>query len=418
MRFRIAITKDSISVFLLSLLCIEMLSPLVERTVNDLVFFAIVVVYLLINVNELIACNRDVKKTILLILIYIVIILVYKVLGLSTASVAYHYNIVKFFLAFICFSPLYQRLNSKQITFLMIICLLTVLITLFQNYQLKMSLGYRYSIQLYKTSGIKEVIDTQYTSAILLLEGAFLSGFLILKKHVKRYLFLVLAIVLFAFNSVVTQRGTFFILTLLMILLLVYVNGEKHSAKRLVGIIVLSLGLVFVTTSYSKIIEWLGSVLKSNRIIERLNSINVLLQSKDINAIGDESLGGRIRLMRVSVDTFFGSISHFLLGVGNRTDNNVLVGNHSQFIDEFTRYGVLGGILFIVIIINMLKCSRKMSGIEKEALSYDHFTVICIVFILRGLIGTLLDASIGVTMFIIIPLLFRVIDNERRGVSI
>ena len=119
--------------------------------------------------------------------------------------------------------------------------------------------------------------------------------------------------------------------------------------------------------------------------------------------------------MGVSVKTFFGSFSHFFLGVGHRISDNTLVGNHSQFVDEFARFGLFGGLLSTFTIIRLLKEIRIMADLKPNSVARRHITVLLLVVVMRIFIGSVFDSSVGIVLFVLVPLVFRTIQIEEEN---
>ena len=390
-----------------------------ERTVGNGVIFLVIMAYLTIMVKSLLNCKKQERDIIFLIFIYLAILLLNKVLRRSTASVSYHLVIIKYYLSYICMIPIYKQLNKKHLYFLLTIALATMAVTMLQNYQLKLKWRYLYSIHLYNTSGIKAIINTQYTSAILFVSGALLCGFLHAKSIVLKSIMLALTVTCVTFNMVVTQRGIILLLTIFMFSLLVLFNTKVRTAKYQTLLFLLVCAITLFVFEYDKMLIWLGNATGSARLSARLNSIITLIEADDISEIkGDGSLFARLRLTVVSIQTFFSSIGRFLFGVGHRMDTNLLVGNHSQFFDEFTRWGIFGGILSFVLMLRMLKSTIVFSDIGKNTIFYRQLMVIITTAIIRTFVGAVIDEAIGVALFIIVSLIFKLLQVERieRGV--
>lgn len=411
MKLRIRLSAHSIAVFLLAILCVCFLSPAVMRTVGNAGFFGIAFLYLMIEINALANSDRTERNTMLLCVVYIGILFLYKFLGLSTASVSYHYNIVRFFLTFLCIVPIYKRLSRRQIHFLLFVCLGTLFITMAQNYLLKMSWGYRYSIQLYIREGEKTVINTQYTSAIMLISGAMFCAFLNGKTFARRIISLALAILCAYFNLVVTQRGIILFLSIFMYPALLLFNS-KRDTKQVVNLTIITLLLLLLVSEYQTVLRGVASLIGSARLTSRIESMILVIERGSIEGTGGGSLAARLRLTGNSIRTFWGSFSNFLMGVGLRTDSNDLVGNHSQFFDEFARFGVLGGLLSSVTILRMLKATHVIAMTGRSEVLKNQLSVLLVIIVLRAFIGTIMDPSIGAALFITIPLTFRLIYDE------
>ena len=408
MSLKIRISRDGTAVFLLCLLCVCLLSPYVARTVGDIPIFLLTFLYLLLEINGLLRCDRAERNTMLLVSLYIAVLFIYKEAGLSTASISYHYGIVKFFIPFFCFAPLYRRLTRKQSRLLLLVLLATVLVTTLQNFELKNVWKSMFSQQLYRTRGVKAIVTTQYTSAILFLTGILFCVFLRAKRPFLRMLALAGVIFCLTFNIRVTQRGIVLILTVFMLPLLALYNGRVIK-RRVVATILVILLILLVIADYRQILGWLAQVINSDRLTNRINSIIRLVEAGGLEEAGGGSLTARLRLILVSIETFFSSIPRFLFGVGLKTDSNELVGNHGQLFDEFARFGFIGGLLSLLVTLRLLKMSRSAAGTAKGTVLNGQITIIFLVFILRDAVGMIYDPAIGAVMFIGLPLVFRLL---------
>ncbi len=411
MRLKIRISSDGVAVFILCLLCICLLSPYVARTVGDIPIFVLTLLYLLLERNALLRCGKSERNALLLILLYIIILFVYKGVGLSTASVAYHYNIVKSFIPFICMLPIYQRLTRKQAIVLMVVLVAAVVFTMVHNFTLKSFWKSIFSQKLYKLRGVKGIVTTQYTSAILLFSGIMFCAFLNMKERMIRWLFLAIMILCLIFNTVVTQRGIALFLTILMLPLLLLYNGNR-TPKRVIIMLVAILLLFLVILGYRTVLTWLAGLMPSDRLASRINSILKLIDAGGLENAEGGSLAARLRFIGVSIHTFWSSLPRMLFGVGLRTDTNNLVGNHSHFFDEFAKFGVFVGIFSVYNVINMLRQCRKEAGTTKGSGLNSQLSVLFFIYILRAFLGAIFDASIGAVVYFGIPLMFRLIGTE------
>lgn len=414
----VRINRTGLAVFLMAALCVCFLSPSVRRFIGDTAIMCIAAVYLLLMLTPLLNCERRERNTILLILLYLAILFLNKLLGRSTASVSQHMTVTEYFLCYILILPVYKQLSRKQIIFLLIVILGTMTVTMVQNYQLKLLWGYRYSIQLYKTSGVRAIIDTQYTGAILFASGALFCAFLQAGGAVRRrLLFLALTVFFVAFNLIVTQRGIILVLSIALYPLLILFNRDVRSKGYTLLLLVLAALLVFVAFEYETVLTWIGEITGSARLARRLDSITALIGAGGAEGLSGGSLAARLRLTGGSIDTFWSSASNMLFGVGLRLDSNELVGNHSQFFDEFARFGVFGGLLSLVLMLRMLKSGAAISGVSHKTTWARQLAVIMMIAFVRSLVGTIMDEAIGVCLYIMIPLLFRLLQKEERGAS-
>ena len=403
-RFNLIIKKTDISVFFLTLLCVTFLSPLILRTIGTVGVLALAAVYFLLEADHLFHINIQEKNTLILIGLYVAMLLLYTFLGKSDEG-AGQTGAVLFMISFILIIPIYKRLNKKHCIFIIAACTATIMITLFQNYLLYVRLGNRISQQLYKV-GYKEVVNTQYVSALMLFSGVLFSVFLCEPKKLVKFGALFITAVCFGFNILVTQRAITTILSFVLFFLLILVKGEM-SKKKIIRYIIFLLLIMLLFLQYDAIIGFVADLFDSPRLKSRFDSILGFLSTGSIDNVEEGSLTVRIRLIGVSIKTFWSSISNFLFGVGEKIDYSV-VGNHSQFFDEFAKFGIFGGLLSCTIFIKMSKIAKRISTIEKNDYHYKMLTVIFVVMVMRALIGGVFSPPIGIIMFIFMPISFKV----------
>ena len=222
-----------------------------------------------------------------------------------------------------------------------------------------------------------------------------------------------LAIICIAFNVVVTQRTIALLLTIVMLFLLLIVHG-RITKRKIIGYFLLALLLAFVVMNYQLVLEWIADITNSDRMKSRIDTLSSLFATRDLEEVEEGSLTVRLRLIGVSISTFFGSLSNFVIGVGDKV-NNTQVGNHSYFFDEFAKFGILGGTLSCAMVFRMLKTATRMSRIERNDPLKKYMLVIYATALLRALVGGLLSPYIGAVLFIITPLAFRVLKFDRDG---
>ncbi|WP_213422574.1 O-antigen ligase family protein [Bhargavaea massiliensis] len=114
----------------------------------------------------------------------------------------------------------------------------------------------------------------------------------------------------------------------------------------------------------------------------------------------------RATLLRQSISSFFESP---LLGVGAyyHDGSTNFIGNHSQFIDDFGRYGILGATPIIIFILIYLKKTKiKVKNINVQ----NAFVFSALLFIILGFLNPIQSYGILFSAFFVLPLLSRYID--------
>ena len=132
-----------------------------------------------------------------------------------------------------------------------------------------------------------------------------------------------------------------------------------------------------------------------------------LLQSGSMEATGG-SLAFRYNLILTSLGTFTSSLGAFVLGVGDHRVSvhsaDLLIGNHSQLLDTFARYGVVGGACFVWLLAHLKKGMCRISRLPAGTLLRTQMLVLFVFFLLRTLLGTTLIGSVAAQLFVTIPL--------------
>ncbi|MBR4673571.1 MAG: hypothetical protein IKP00_03825 [Victivallales bacterium] len=405
-------SRTNIAFYLLAFLCVCFLSPWLQRTLGTKVVVAFLGGYLFLEIDHLCKVFPLGRKVMVLIALYIGMLLLYTVLRLSDKG-AGQTVCVLFMLTFFMIVPIYNRLNKRQCLIIILICILTMLFTMLQNYYLWERMGHRMTQQWYRTAGILEVVNTQYVSATVLFSGVLFSVFLYSKKLACRCVCLASAALAFLFNIVITQRAASLFISLAMFLLLYFCNGKNILSKGIRNIMLVLSGILFIFF-YKYILGNLSIIVNSERLMSRINSLIQLMESQDVSQIDRGSLSGRIQLTMISINTFFSSPSNFFFGVGDKLDN-YLVGNHCYFFDEFAKFGLFGGILSCSIIGGMILSAIYISSINPKERLFKLITAMYIIVVFRALTGGLWAPSIGIMINIFIPLAFKLMKYEGQS---
>ena len=271
-------------------------------------------------------------------------------------------------------------------------------------------MGHRITQQWYRTEGVLEVVNTQYISATALFSGVLFSVFLYSKNLTYRCVCLALAALTFIFNTTITQRAASMLISLVMFLILYLCNG-KTIFSRGVRNIMLVLSIILFLIGYKYILGFLAEYISSERLMARIDSLILLMETQDVSQIDGGSLSGRIRLTMVSINTFFRSPSNFFFGVGDKA-NNLLVGNHCYFFDEFAKFGLFGGILSCSIIVGMILTAISISSVKKSEVLFRLIIAMYLIVVFRALTGGLWAPSMGIMINIFIPLAFKLMKYE------
>lgn len=403
-----------LSLFLLGILLFVFLTPKADKTLGDTVILPLVGLYLATQWKAF----RNVSPANLFTLglsgAYIAMILAYRFLGPSDATMSEYFTTLKFHLCFAFVLPLMGTLRPREVYYLLAVAIVSMLLSMAYNVHLQGVYGSMFSMRALRDESVKGIINTQYTTSIMLVSGAFFVAILHARTFFRRMLFLALLAACVYFNMTVGQRGIIFFLSFLLYGLIVVFNKPIDKSRFLRFFALGVLGFVLLVRADS-ILGWLASNVSSPRLQVRIEAVQEMLSHKNVVAYGG-SFGKRWELVGRSWNTFLDSPQNFLVGVGDIRSHALLVGNHSLLADELARYGLFGGLLSFWLLFRQLRFVRSFAAPEPRSPLDRQLGCIFLVLVLRCLIGSIVEMTNGVQLFFTIPLLFRMIQCEdERG---
>ena len=335
----------------------------------------------------------------------------YKVLGFSSAALSYYSTIVKSFVPVFSMLSIGDHLSRQQKKAIILVIVVSICYTLLDNVRIFFQYGaYRFS-RLFQTERFtSNAVNTAYVYGLLFF-GGMLFVFCRTAKEKKLGIgALALSIVTVLFDVLIAQRMIALILAFFMYSLLFIYSKRNNGARSTYVFIVLALFVVLLLY-YDPILDWLSSLIGLRRITIRIDQIRALLSSESTLEAGG-SLTGRFKLIMQSVSTAFSSVFNLIFGAGDHRSNNELIGNHSHFVDEFARYGLLGSIIWITMLVQMLRQMSKAALKGTNQRLKSELTIIQLTYILRGFLGSIFEATISIQMFIFIPLVFSLLEER------
>ena len=222
-----------------------------------------------------------------------------------------------------------------------------------------------------------------------------------LKDKKKRLLNIILIAIGFVY-IILANYTTQLIFYLFGILLVTILTLMDTTAKKVMGVIILAVLTVFAVDRLPDFIYWVNNrfFAQNYTMHMRLNEIYTLLRFGDAG----RDLNGRFDLMNTSFATFK---EHWLIGVPfsdyNTVNTGIIVGDHSEWVDDLARYGIIGSILFAVFIIKGINTICKEFKLNKTMIIsyavlislYGFANPIIKIFLMCGLVlaSSILDCS-------------------------
>ena len=341
------------------------------------------------------------KKHCVLLAIFLIVVLFYYVTGISNSFFSIVGNYLDWALGIFLCCFTYETSTKKEknyfLSFCFIVFNLSMLIVLMQS-------------KKYVGIELSDVANASYSTFIMLFSGSCIIYLLNGKGRIVK-LFVLGSLFLSTYlNFFILQRGTNIVLTLLMLLLILIFKVKSKFLRTIFIIAIVSFAFVLYNSNLiDNLFSYLSSKFDVIRIQERVYTILNFLKSGDYQNAGVRSFSYRI-------EYFFNSLKSFgkrpFFGVGDHRESYEIIGNHSEIIDNFGRYGVVGGIVFLSIIVYHISFLWKKNVLINKSILLQ-ITVIPIIFIMRNLTGVAIGSAFGILFFIFIPAEIDLFINQR-----
>lgn len=354
---------------------------------------ALFLVYLIPIVNTLRNLSKPESRTVIGAFFFLLSITIYKIIGISSSgfdSFSQYYGWAILLIVGVINLKLFTE-RENRIQFYGLLCI---------SMWYTLSLFLR-SLTLSKDRGVR-LVNASYSSMLMILTGFCVVWLLNDRRVIAKIIGLVGVFTTVYLNIVVLQRGTNFVLTIVMLIWLIFHNSEHGNAsKRLIWFASIILLLMYLTGIYELVLTSLVERL-DYRLAKRIREILVFLQTGDVAEA--RGFSGRTDLMVNSFRTWLQNIITIIFGVGDHRSTNSVIGNHSEMIDVFARFGLIGGINLWLLFLNHYKSLKR--GMDTKICRQAG--VVFAIYMLRNILGTTMT---GPTSAVIIMLMSLVRIN-------
>lgn len=400
---------NNLSIYILALIIVIVNVPVLSRVVSGGGILVLMLLFVLLNIYKYTRNKRIYVNAIIITLAYIALEIAYEFLGKSHLSLVYYYYTISFLFFAFAVSPTLSKMDRHEQNILLTAAMGSLLYAMFDNLRLRLQYGTRY-IGLGDIVTGTNAISTQYFSAIVLIAGVMLTESLFSKKH--RILSLLMFIATVLFEVFVGQRTIAILLLAIMIVFQLLVL-QKRSLGAYVLTVIIILAVVLVVVNAESALLWISGVLNNERISNRISQLLYVIRVREIQGAGG-SLEVRFNLIMNSIRTFLKSPGAFLVGVGDNRNTNLIIGHHSQWVDQTAKYGVIGSLLLFASLKSCFRALRSTMSLEDMSLK-KHFMIFEIYFIVRGLLGYVMYPYFGIALFVVIPIILMRLDNINIG---
>lgn len=203
--------------------------------------------------------------------------------------------------------------------------------------------------------------------------------------------------------TVVRSMYTTAFLLLFFGVLISILYGKKHwKRKMLVGVgVIMAVGVFFIPF----VERFLLSINTNYSVVTvRLQDVHQGISGELVDT-GDSSLLNRIKRFITSLETFF---TYPIFGVNHLTADeavfdNLLIGNHSEWVDSMAQYGVFSFFLFYFLI---KSAQRVSNGRDLNA--------VFVLFIVMGFFNQCLIHDQTMVCFFVIPIIYDILTPHTQ----
>ena len=350
------------------------------------------------------------------IFLFFVVIVFYRLLGISTCAWGNLYNQISFFLNIPFLLFIIENTNLRQQKFLFSYLFILIFWLIIDNIQIYSRYGF-----ILHSIDVGDLVGTNYggttfNTCCMLFYSACLFVFLNEEKKRIRILVGIGGFSALYYIYFCGARGTVVLLSFIVTVLLLVLNNRRESRKVLHTSLFLLLLILFLIVLSDNILDFLISI-SPERLAYRFSDIKNTTE----NGLTADSFSGRYGLYWVSIDSFFRGVDTILFGIGDRRGsisglisyNEAGIGGHSEILDHCARYGILGIVLVSVIFRELYVYLSGQLWFRKN--KYSIYGII-MSFIICAFVKVIFMPDIGCTIFIIIPLSIMIINSKNEKI--
>ena len=380
-----------------------------------LVICFLVVLVVLLNINT--TGFRQNKPLFVSVCAYIIMVLSYKVLNISTASnitVFRHF----FFFVPILLMPLIPEYfsNRKKLILLMVGLMLYVAAdNIIDNIRLclkhpELFLMVNRDMKVGDMEGLGNIGGSQWYNSIFFFFLICFFAYLNIGTKIVKNILLAISVLSAVFLLLFCLKASVIVFTLLSIILLISAKRVKNVHRLIVSLLFVYLFVFLIVGLYAdELTEMLQSMITSDRLLGRLIML-IDPESAEASA-GTGTMNARSELWMESINTWLSSPDNFLLGIGAppTSDIHAGVGQHSDLFDSLARYGLIGSFLIFNSLRMGYKYIQTLLG-EKER---PQLFAMAMLFVLFSATKGVFNPAIGSSLFLLLPLLSLFVENEK-----
>lgn len=403
------ITKSNFSILAILIISAITVTPILF---NELYVMILWIAFFLWESNKII---RSDNKLLILGCFYVLDCVVYRLLGVSSASMWYCIHAPLLYFAPVLAMIVIDRCdNEQQIRFLFHFLALVIAINIADNIRLTYQIGLK-NVTYQLLAGRMEdegftglnLGGTGFVNMAVFYAFTMFMAFLRSNKRKEKLLFLIYVGTSVYFITFCSLKASALLLMLLSMALMYVSVKSKKRMSTIFPVIIIGGGLIFLLRDF--IINFFIDIIGSKRITDRLI---VFTAEADLEDAG--SLMTRSELWLVSIKSWLSGVISFFFGIGDHNWAHFMatadsgIGNHSDLFDVFGRYGIIGALILYSSIKVYYDFLQKKFGVLFK------FEIISFIFLLlaMGFTKKIVIAQQAIIILILFPLALRYLYNQ------
>lgn len=348
-------------------------------------------------------------------ILYSSICFLYKICGISSAKIGYCLDPTLFFLMISIFEIIESSLNTSQIKVLFHAICLVIAFNITDGIIISSSFAngimYQQLAEALEEEGVTglNLGGSHFVNMVAFYINVVVFSFFKSNNKLEKCLFLLYTLISLWFLVSCTFKASTIMIAALSIIGQYIAHIGKGRIRSLIIVAVICFSVLYFLLD--DLIYYIISISGSDRLATRLL---VLVSSGSDSAGGISTLESREGLWQVSLETWTKSIPNFFFGIGDHAWNAFSstalsgIGNHSDLLDSFARYGIIGGSLVIAFIVHYYKHFRD------KYLAFYKYEIIVFVLavVLMGLTKKFLVGESAVIILILFPLCLSYHKNK------
>lgn len=366
------------------------------------------------------SCYRVNSRIVFFVFLYFFICILYKFFGVSSVAPGALVIHLFFFVSILLMLLLPKLIYTKQHHELIWAIVIIMLINIIDNIYLcikypEVALAVNRDFEFEKLN--INIGASGFYSAVCFFFIISFFGYLNCREKKIRYLLLcgvtVSAVFIFGF----CLKASVLVYTFFSAFFLFFARKAKNLHWFILRVAIPTLIVYMFISYYSEIIiDLIYKTFPSERLAQRLI---YLIDPNNAEVRGAEvTVEARENLWKLSLNTWTANLANFVFGVGDHRVNQYLgqsvsqigIGLHSDFFDSLARYGLIGLVLLFQIFILSFRYLLELFDKEYRV----QLFVIFLIFVLFGFTKGVFRPDIGLVLFIFLPMMAKVINNEQK----